>query len=71
MPESSEWEHVPGDDEALQRFACDAPPTGLSFQVLEEDWEERDGVWYRTIRKVKILGPAGWRIARTDGDDNG
>jgi hypothetical protein len=56
MPELTEWERIPGADDAFQRFVCDTPPIGVSFQVLEQDWEERDGLWYRTVHKVRILG---------------
>jgi hypothetical protein len=53
----TDWEPIEaGEVDAFQRFACDPPPPGISFQVLREEWTEESGIAYRTIHEVRICG---------------
>jgi hypothetical protein len=49
----TEWEPIHGTDDAFQRFACDPPPEGSTFQVLREEWDEDST--HRTIFEVRLI----------------
>jgi hypothetical protein len=49
----TDWEAISAG--AFQRFTCDPPPVGVSFQVLREEWTEESGIAYRTIHEVRIV----------------
>jgi hypothetical protein len=37
----------------VQQWECDAPPKGLSFQVLEDEWDWSGEVPTRIIRRIR------------------